>query len=76
MVFFTLMKKAEIGHYIAQRRKSLKVNQRGLAEMCGISEHALCNLEGGEGNPTFDLVYSVADVLGLELVLRPKNMET
>lgn len=69
------MKKAAIGKYISERRKSLKVNQRELADLCGVSEHALCNLERGIGNPTFDVLESVAEVLGLELLLKPKDVE-
>ena len=69
------MKTDEIGFFIAKRRKALKVNQRELASLCGVSEHALCNLERGSGNPTMRLVDSVADALGLELKLVVKDME-
>lgn len=75
VIFFIIMKIGELGKYLTDRRKSLRVNQRELAKMCGISEHALCNLERGEGNPTFDLISSVAEVLGLDLILKPKNFE-
>ena len=60
---------------MAERRKALRVNQRELAELCGISEHALCNLERGVGNPTFDLIAEVMDALGLELSVVPKELE-
>lgn len=69
------MKIQEIGALIAKRRKSLKVNQRDLASLCGVSEHALCNLERGIGNPTMKLVSSVAATLGLELRIVVKDME-
>ena len=69
------MKIRDIGLFIAKRRKALMVNQRDLAKLCGVSEHALCNLERGKGNPTLKLVCSVADVLGLELKLGVKDME-
>ena len=75
MINFIVMKIAEIGLFIAKRRKALKVNQRELASLCGVSEHALCNLERGVGNPTMRLVDSVADALGLELKLVVKDME-
>ena len=75
MIFFTLMKIEEMGAFIAKRRKSLRVNQRELASLCGVSEHALCNLERGIGNPTMKLVSSVASVLGLELKMVVKDME-
>ena len=76
MLNFIIMKIDEIGLFIAKRRKALKVNQRELALLCGISEHALCNLERGIGNPTLKLVTTIADALGLELVFKAKDMET
>ncbi len=75
MVIFILMKKEEVGLFVAKRRKALKVNQRDLAAICGVSEHALCNLERGIGNPTLNLVSSVLDALGLEMHLCAKNVE-
>ena len=75
MLNFIIMKIDEIGLFVAKRRKALKVNQRELASLCGVSEHALCNLERGTGNPTMRLVDSVADALGLELKLVVKDME-
>lgn len=70
------MKKSEIGEYIAKRRKSLGVSQRELAKLCGVSEHALCNLERGAGNPTLDLIAAVLDVLGLRIELKPIILES
>ena len=70
------MKKEQIGKFIAERRKSLNVSQRDLARLSGVSEHALCNLERGSGNPTFDLVEKILDALGLEIRLQPKVLET
>ena len=75
MINFITMKIDEIGLFIAKRRKALRVNQRELASLCGVSEHALCNLERGTGNPTMRLVDLVADALGLELKLVVKDME-
>ena len=70
------MKIKDIGFFILKRRKALGVNQKELALLCGISEHALCNLERGIGNPTLKLVTTIADALGLELVFKAKDMET
>ena len=69
------MKKIDIGDYLTRRRKSLHVTQRDLARICGVSEHALCNLEQGVGNPTYDLLECVSDALGLEIRLAPKVLE-
>ena len=75
MINFIRMKKKELGLFIAKRRKALRVNQRELAKLCGVSEHALCNLERGIGNPTLNIVNAVADALGLELKLSVKVLE-
>lgn len=53
----------------------MQINQRELAGLCGISEHALGNLERGQGNPTFDLLARICEVLGLEIGLSPKVLE-
>ena len=76
MINFIIMKIKDIGFFILKRRKALGVNQKELAMLCGISEHALCNLERGIGNPTLKLVTTIADALGLELVFKAKDMET
>ena len=75
MINFIIMKIRDIGLFVSTRRKALGVNQRELALLCGVSEHALCNLERGAGNPTLKLVTAVAEALGLELDLKAKDME-
>jgi len=75
MINFIIMKIRDIGLFLSKRRKALGVNQRELALLCGVSEHALCNLERGAGNPTLKLVMAVAEALGLELDLKAKDME-
>ena len=75
VINFTSMKTRELGNFITKRRKALRVNQKELASLCGVSEHALCNLERGVGNPTLNLINSVADALGLELRLGVRDVE-
>lgn len=75
MIYFIIMKKSEIGSFIEERRKALRVTQQNLAVLCGVSEHALCNLEQGIGNPTFEVLERVTDALGLEIRLAPKVLE-
>ena len=75
MINFIIMKIRDIGLFVSKRRKALGVNQRELALLCGVSEHAPCNLERGAGNPTLKLVTAVAEALGLELDLKAKDME-
>ena len=75
MIYFIIMKKDEIGSFIEERRKALRITQQNLAVLCGVSEHALCNLEQGIGNPTFEVLERVTDALGLEICLEPKVLE-
>ena len=53
----------------------MRITQRELAGICGISEHALCILERGEGNSTISVIEAVAEKLGLEMQLVPKQVE-
>ena len=75
MINFILMKIRDIGLFLSERRKALGVNQKDLAVLCGVSEHALCYLERGAGNPTLKLVTAVAEALGLELNLKAIDVE-
>ena len=75
MINFIIMKIRDIGLFLSKRRKALGVNQREFALLCGVSEHALCKLERGAGNPTLKLVIAVTEALGLELNLKAKDME-
>ena len=67
MILFTLMNIGEISDYIVRRRKTLKISQRELAELSGISLHSLSNLESGKGNPTLESLLKVADNLGVTI---------
>ena len=67
MIIFTLMNISEIADYIVRRRKTLKISQRELAELSGISLHSLSNLESGKGNPTLESLLKVADTLGVTI---------
>lgn len=57
----------EIASYIVARRKSLDISQKELAELSGVSLHALSNLESGKGNPTLQILLAVADTLGVTI---------
>ncbi|MCQ2388081.1 MAG: helix-turn-helix domain-containing protein [Kiritimatiellae bacterium] len=57
----------EISDYIVRRRKTLKISQRELAELSGVSLHSLSNLESGKGNPTLESLLKVADTLGVTI---------
>ena len=58
-----------IAEYLVDRRKTLRVSQRELAELSGISLHSLSNIESGRGNPTFAVLYRLCEVLGLRITV-------
>jgi transcriptional regulator with XRE-family HTH domain len=57
----------EIINAILKRRQSLQIDQKSLAELAGISVHALSDLESGKGNPTLSTLMKVLSTLGLTL---------
>jgi transcriptional regulator with XRE-family HTH domain len=59
---------------IKERREILNITQESLADLSGVGLRTIKQLEGGKGNPTFNTLQEIADVLGLELVLQVKNL--
>jgi len=59
---------------IKERREILNLKQESLAELSGVGLRTIKQLEGGKGNPTFNTLQEIADVLGLELVLQVKRL--
>jgi len=64
-----------IGQQIKERRKSLKVTQRQLAELAGVGINTLTKIERGEANPSLGVLDKILDTLGMELTLTIKNVE-
>jgi len=54
---------------LRERRRILGVTQEHLAELAGVSLRTLKAIESGKGNPTFDTIQKLADVLGMEIKL-------
>ena len=65
----------QIGIQIRQRRKMLGINQQTLADLAQISINTITKIENGEININFQKLYSILEVLGLELSLKIKNKE-
>ena len=59
---------------IKERRKDMQVTQKTLADLSGVSLRTLKQFESGKGNPTLLTLQKLADVLGLEVSLKIKNM--
>ncbi|HOY31237.1 MAG TPA: helix-turn-helix transcriptional regulator [Bacteroidales bacterium] len=54
---------------LKERREVLGVTQEHLAELANVSLRTLKSIESGKGNPTFETMYKLADVLGMEIKL-------
>ena len=67
------MHQEKIINALKERRETLKVTQEHLAELAGVGLRTLKAIESGKGNPTFDTLNKLADVLGLELKLEVKK---
>lgn len=59
---------------IKERRKVLQVTQETLAELSGVGLRTLKQFESGKGNPTLLTLQKIADVLGMEVCLKIKNI--
>lgn len=63
----------ELGDKVRHRRKFLRLRQRDLAELAGVTLRGLIDLEKGRGNPTFNQLAKIAAVLGLEVALTERT---
>ncbi len=61
---------------IKERREMLKITQENLAELSGVGLRTIKQLEAGKGNPTYKTLQEIADVLGFELVLQVKRLDS
>ena len=57
----------DIGKHVRLARKSLGLTLERLAERTGVSRSMLSAIERGTANPTFSIVWSLAQALGLDL---------
>jgi len=69
------MDQKKLGNILKERRKSLSINQKSFSEISGIAHHTLSDIESGKGNPTFQTLLKVLDILGLELQIETKGNE-
>ena len=65
---------SELIKTIKERREALQVTQEGLAELSGVGLRTLKQFESGKGNPTLSTLHKIADVLGMEVCLKIKNL--
>jgi transcriptional regulator with XRE-family HTH domain len=58
-----------VGQLVRARRRFLKLRQRDLAELAGVTLRGLTELEQGRGNPTLKQLSKIAHVLGMHVTL-------
>ncbi len=63
----------ELVETLKKRRELLGVTQEHLAELSGVGLRTLKALERGKSNPTFETLFKLAEVLGMELKLEVKQ---
>lgn len=65
---------SELIKTIKERREALQVTQEGLAKLSGVGLRTLKQFESGKGNPTLSTLHKIADVMGMEVCLKIKNL--
>ena len=58
---------------IKERRALLGLTQQDLADYTGLSLRIIKSIEVGKGNPSMSTLSKIADVLGLEVILKIKE---
>ncbi len=59
---------------IKERRQLLGLTQQDLADYSGLSLRIIKSIETGKGNPSVATLTKIAGVLGLELIMKVKEM--
>ncbi len=67
---------SDLEQTIRERRMALQVTQEMLAELSGVGLRTLKEFESGKGNPTLETIRKIADVLGLEICMKVKSLNT
>jgi DNA-binding XRE family transcriptional regulator len=57
---------------VIARRSALKISQRSLAKLVGISTRDICHIEQGKANPTLTTQVKLLSALGLKLEISSK----
>ena len=67
------MEANKIGDYIKNRRNTLRLQQKDLAELSGVSLRTIIQIENGTGNPSIDTLNKLTKVLGVEIEFKMTN---
>ena len=56
--------------HITERRNDLKITQKELADLAGISINTVVAAERGQGDPKISTYLAICNVLGLKLIVQ------
>lgn len=59
-----------LGMQIKERRKALKITQKELADLAGISINTVVAAERGQGDPKISTYLAICNVLGIKLIVQ------
>lgn len=62
------------GDLIKERRTVLGLTQQDLSDYTGLSVRIIKSVEAEDGNPSLSTLEKIADILGLEVVLRVRRV--
>ena len=62
----------EYGELIKERRTVLGLTQQDLSDYTGLSLRIIKSVEAEKGNPSLKTLEKIADVLGLEIIIKVK----
>jgi transcriptional regulator with XRE-family HTH domain len=68
------MELKEIGLLIQKRRKFLNLKQSDLAELSNTNMRTIHLVEQGTGNPSFETLKGILEVLGFEVQIKIKQV--
>jgi len=63
----------EIGKFVKERRNILRLQQKDLAELSGVSLRSIIQIENGLGNPSLETLNKLANILGCEIQIVIQN---
>ena len=56
-----------VGQKVEQQRREAGLSQTELAQRCGLARGSIANIEIGNQRPTLHTLWSIADVLGVDM---------
>ena len=62
------------GYLIKERRAELGLTQQDLSDYTGLSVRIIKSVESEKGNPSLSTLERIAEILGLEIVIKVKGV--